>query len=692
MKEGRSAAGRRFRGEDVLFLISGLAVLALFLSLSIPSYVLIAAGFALLIRLTVRREERPTTASLTTMRITGGILTLQLLIAGYNNFYATWVHSSKLSALAASLGTTVSTLLLIGGIALCAVAAWGMNALACLIVRGTLRIMKKYLPEPRKAVILSNLRANAFLPASAVAFFMLNATANPGYANGMQISFLASLLLASQVPPLTKTVRGKGKGLCLFSLATAAGICLGELSFYRSYWAEAENFAVLQEVLPVSAGFLNGLSAVLAAAALPCVFLGVLFFWDRLISILRGMRIFDGIRGAEAALYGLLLILSLGVMAFSFARSDAFYGTDYLFDIIYSSDSPDLMKQNAFLALTQSENDLRQPLFAVFAAPFIGLPYLLGSLTGSAAVRAILINAVMVGMLFAAQLLLARALELDRRGRICFLVFLFCSYTQMLFTLMIEQYIIAYFWLTLCICRICRKEPAERLAFFGAGGTILTNLALLPFLSGHSPWKHPKEWFLDAFRRGLEFLALTLAFCRFDIYYSLGYNIRFLSQFTGEDLAFPDRLNQYTAFVRNCFLAPLTAILPNADKALSWQLGPISSIHWTGVILFGLAVISFLWNRKKRSSQLAGYWILLSITMLLLFGWGTQENGLILYSLYFGWAYMVLLFQLAEKAEEKLKTCFLLPAATAAACAGMLAVNVPGMVEMIRFAISHYPV
>ena len=190
MKEGRSAAGRRFRGEDVLFLISGLAVLALFLSLSIPSYVLIAAGFALLIRLTVRREERPTTASLTTMRITGGILTLQLLIAGYKNFYATWVHSSKLSALAASLGTTVSTLLLIGGIALCAVAAWGMNALACLIVRGTLRIMKKYLPEPRKAVILSNLKANGFSSLSATAVLLRTPRRSPGMPTDCRSPFL----------------------------------------------------------------------------------------------------------------------------------------------------------------------------------------------------------------------------------------------------------------------------------------------------------------------------------------------------------------------------------------------------------------------------------------------------------------------------------------------------------------------
>ena len=345
------------------------------------------------------------------------------------------------------------------------------------------------------------------------------------------------MILASQVPSMAKWAMKKKPIFLVFSLATAVGICLGESDFYVAYWTTPEYLYELRHVFPATPGIVQGMSAAFALLGLPAVFLGVLFFWDRLMAVLRKMNIFSGIRGVEAAIYGLLLVLSLGVMAFSFARSDAFYGTDYLFDIIYSSDSPDLMKQNAFLALTQSENDLRQPLFAVFAAPFIGLPYLLGSLTGSVTVRAILMNAVMVGMLFTAQLMLTRAMKLDRRGRICMMAFLFCTYTQMLFTLMIEQYIVAYFWLTLCILQISERNHPERGILFGAGGSILTSLALLPFLSGHSPWKHPKEWFLDAFRRGLEFLALTLAFCRFDIYYSLGYNIRFLSQFTGEAIS-----------------------------------------------------------------------------------------------------------------------------------------------------------
>ena len=37
----------------------------------------------------------------------------------------------------------------------------------------------------------------------------------------------------------------------------------------------------------------------------------------------------------------------------------------------------------AYLSLTYVENDLRQPLFAIFAAPFAGVPYLLTQLFGA---------------------------------------------------------------------------------------------------------------------------------------------------------------------------------------------------------------------------------------------------------------------------------------------------------------------
>ena len=111
-----------------------------------------------------------------------------------------------------------------------------------------------------------------------------------------------------------------------------------------------------------------------------------------------------------------------------------------------------------------------------------------------------------------------------------------------------------------------------------------------------------------------------------------------------------------------------------------------------GVLILVLCLISAWTNRNKKSSLLSIGWIGFSVIMLLGLGWGTAENGLILYALYFGWAFLVLLFQLVEKIGEKLNLRFLVPVATVVCAVLLAAINIPAITEMIQFAIQYYPV
>ena len=58
-------------------------------------------------------------------------------------------------------------------------------------------------------------------------------------------------------------------------------------------------------------------------------------------------------------------------------------------------------------------------------------------------------------------------------------------------------------------------------------------------------------------------------------------------------------------------------------------------------------------------------------------GFGTTENELVIYMLYFGWAYVGLLFKLAERAFRKLPIVLYLGCVGCAAA--MAAVNIPGL-------------
>ena len=110
-----------------------------------------------------------------------------------------------------------------------------------------------------------------------------------------------------------------------------------------------------------------------------------------------------------------------------------------------------------------------------------------------------------------------------------------------------------------------------------------------------------------------------------------------------------------------------------------------------GVIILLLVIVSAIVNREKRSSLLAAGWVAFSAVLLLGMGWGTSENGLILYALYFGWAFLVLLFQLVEKIAEKLNMQFLVPVFSIGCAATLAVINIPAIMEMVRFAITNYP-
>ena len=121
---------------------------------------------------------------------------------------------------------------------------------------------------------------------------------------------------------------------------------------------------------------------------------------------------FIDVNTTEWIVYGILIVVSLTLMITSFAQTEAFYGTEYAYDIIYTSDSPALVKGNVYLGLAHPENDLRQPLFAVFAAPFVGIPYLVGRLFGvPASFQAMLVNMVQIIMLFVANFMLTKPIS-----------------------------------------------------------------------------------------------------------------------------------------------------------------------------------------------------------------------------------------------------------------------------------------
>ena len=541
--------------------------------------------------------------------------------------------------------------------------------------------------------MIDNLKRNWYFPISAMAFFSLSTELTPEFIFGMALAFVIFVVISARIPSIWALAKKQSIAIHLLSIATAAGIRLSGNMLVQFHWTLIEALLPLKLLRPIAYGLPRVTGIFFCIAAFPFVYLCLLLFYKNLSDILRKTRVFKEIKAAEWMVYGLLFAATLGFMAFTFTQSDAFYGTEYLYDVIYTSDSPSLVKGNAYQSLAFEENDFRQALFAVFSAPFTGSLYLVAwLLNASASVRAMLLNSIQIAMMLAANLMLARMLKFDSLKRICFMVLLSCTHTYLLFALMMEQYIVTYFWLILSIYLISENWQLDRIAMWGAGGTLLTSMILMPFMSKKSLIKDFKAWFMDMMKYGIEFVIFVLACCRFDALYNVMRSWSVLSDYTGNAVTFADKLYQYTEFVVNCFAAPNAGASTKMMGHISWQLADVSSVNFVGVVIVLLAIISAIWNRDKKSSLLAAGWVIFSAFILLIFGWGTNENGLILYSLYFGWAFIILLIQLIEKIENQLHSKYMLPITIGIASIVLFTMNFPLIMEMMSFAAANFPV
>ena len=552
------------------------------------------------------------------------------------------------------------------------------------------------MPQRDKKIIKLNRKKNMFFLLSALAYFCLSMDNKVGYVIGLVAAMGIAFVAAGQVPPLWDILKEDSRKCKLFYGLTAAGICLGAESYFRRQTAKL--------MMPQLEGIFLITGIIGAVAAFLFIYLWVRCFWKLFAKAAAGL--IQDLTGVEKITGSLLFAALSGLVIFAFSQSEVFSGTEhlhalteleFLYDLIYTSDTAALQHENAFFALTHPQNDLRQPLFAVFSAPLLGISYLLGRvISGSEIVHMILLNLPQLALLLAANWMVAKTMGLEPGKRICFLVLSTCMYSNLLFSLMMEQYVVAYFWLAFSIYQICRKGRADAFVVYGAGGTLLTTMVLMPALSDKHPVKQFKAWFGDMMKYGLGFVGLMLAFARFDIFTSLFKRVGEFLGYTDSGkhvvgLTFFDKVCQYTEFVKNCFAQP------NADTNVTflpfptWQLTPITALNLVGIGILILCVCSAVWNRKNVSSRMAAFWAAFSVAMLLILGWGTRENGLILYSLYFGWAFLVLLFQLAEKIGEVLRFRYFSVICSVIAAVGLLFFNIPAIRDLIRFAITYYP-
>ena len=82
---------------------------------------------------------------------------------------------------------------------------------------------------------------------------------------------------------------------------------------------------------------------------------------------------------------------------------------------------------------------------------------------------------------------------------------------------------------------------------------------------------------------------------------------------------------------------------------------PVTGWSKVGLAVIALAAAGVLVSRKDRFSRICAVWMGFSLVLLGLVGWGTIDNGLMLYTLYFGWAFAAMIYRFLDWALGRVR-------------------------------------
>ncbi len=435
-------------------------------------------------------------------------------------------------------------------------------------------------------------------------------------------------------------------GLCL----TALVITLAELYRAKStfYTTCGSWMGKLFTWLHLPTGPIRLIPWLLALVSLPMLFGYLLWFvrfmWNHAKQFWRTSDFTE-----RMFLLSAWIVFSI-LIALTYLCTQAFYGAHingawYNFDLIYSADSGYLVHTDVFRNIGADQNDLRQPLFGVFAMPFSQCAWILSKVLFFLPNGYVTILQIMEMLLFlVAAILVARMLGLESYRKALFLGLLCVSYPVLIFSLTAEQYLFAVFYLILMI--YLQDDPVGgSLGYIAATGSMLTSGIFFPLITWDRSFK---QFVLRTLKLCGAFFAVMILSGQLTAFLDIPSYIEGYGYYTGVDVSLHDKLMQYVNFVGSTLAAPASHVDFDSYRHVSWQMMPVTHWRLTGLGVLALSLGGVAVKPKARFSRICLAWMAFSLLLLGIVGWGTIDNGLMLYTLYFGWAFLAMVFQLLD--------------------------------------------
>lgn len=448
-------------------------------------------------------------------------------------------------------------------------------------------------------------------------------------------------------------------------------------SYMMKYFLSFFNYTikVISEYFKINTDIINGIFGILA---LPSLVFIVYKFIEVVIPQINEFII--TLTNVEKKYIRIIFSIAVILSIFTIYTTTAFTKPDAI-DVIYTTDSADLLYKDVYFNVSHTENDIRQPLFGFFALPFSVLAKIISEFIFFVP-KNFEYEFVMVILQFLTTtittILIARLLKLEEKDKKWLYMLFSFSFPYLIFNLVLEQYCIALFYLILTIYSFYNYEGVNY-AYIGATGTLVTSGILFPLIT---KFRNLKQYVKDILKCLLMFISIFVISGQFSQLIGLSNRITFILGFA-KPLPLTEKFSQFFNFIQGIFFSCKGEVIGNR-----YWLQQADTISAIGVILLAIMIISVIINRKESMARLSFVWVIFSILILVVVGWGTTENGLILYSLYFAWAYLCLYYLFLRKLCKNNRKIFITLLLTTILI--MAFFNLKELLNIMLFAIRYH--
>ena len=461
-------------------------------------------------------------------------------------------------------------------------------------------------------------------------------------------------------------------------------------------WNDIEFFLLkynnyIQAVFIDRFGGVNRISCVrvIACILFALSFYGAFLMINQMVSVcVSGIRYFAETSDKIEMFYLILWTLFCGgFLIVVYTGSIAFYSGG-VYNILYTYDSSIVYNDNVFMLIGPFENDIRQSLFGFFSLP-ISLPANFLSIVFpfkySYAYFLQLFQDILIG---AGIVLISRMLKFDGNRKIAGIVFFSVMCETVLFSLLIEQYVILVFWLIVSIYCIVNKIGDRELCAVAAVGTSPTNSLML--IWEYKNRESFKSFFMYAIRSFFKYIGFLICLGQLGLVLNFYNNIMFLMGDAAGGIGYLDRLKQYIYFVRSCFIGPASTI----TTWDAWSEGPVIRMNVVGgyskvgILILIIIIISWLASNKDIFANICFSWIIFSFLFMVGIGYCAASNDMFLFVHLFGWAMGAFLLIGISKLLKGDKAFVIVVFSLSVI---MLIYNVDYFKMLIEFAVTYYP-